>query len=173
MFTESNSRSLDYARDRHKTSKYKGVHWRKRTRKWAAAIRCSNKTYHLGYFDNEIDAAGAYDRRAKKYDRRFAALNFPDIATDAVLSRGEGGHRDRRVTRISESEDWSIEHKKTVWDIAALEPAGSQFERAPDQRHGSRGTHSIWCLGRGRLEPLAHADRDAEIGSPVVQTELQ
>jgi hypothetical protein len=50
--------------------------------KWAAAIRCNNKTYHLGYFDDEVDAARAYDRAAKKYHRRFAALNFPDIATE-------------------------------------------------------------------------------------------
>jgi transposase-like protein len=29
----------------HKTSKHKGVYWRKRGKKWAAAIRCNNKTY--------------------------------------------------------------------------------------------------------------------------------
>ncbi|MCJ7675664.1 MAG: hypothetical protein MUO33_11015 [Sedimentisphaerales bacterium] len=44
--------------------------------KWAAAIRCNNRTYHLGYFDNEIDAARAYDRGAKKYHRRQNATSL-------------------------------------------------------------------------------------------------
>ena len=66
---------------RPKTSKYKGVHWRKRGKKWAAAISCNNKTYHLGYFKDEIEAAKAYDRAAKKYHGRFGALNFSDGVT--------------------------------------------------------------------------------------------
>jgi hypothetical protein len=69
--------------------------------KWAAAIRCNNRTYHLGYFDNEIDAARAYDRGAKKYQRRFAALDFPNSATDAVLSGAEGAHREHREQKIN------------------------------------------------------------------------
>jgi hypothetical protein len=43
-------------------------------------------TSHLGYFDNEIDAARAYDQAARKYHRRFATLNFPDIATEDTES---------------------------------------------------------------------------------------
>jgi hypothetical protein len=61
----------------HKTSKYKGVHWRKRGKKWAAAIRCDNKTHHLGYFTNEIEAAKAYDKAARKFHKDFASVNFP------------------------------------------------------------------------------------------------
>ncbi len=61
----------------HGTSKYKGVHWNKRLKKWAAQITCDKKTHHLGYFTNEIDAAKAYDRAAKKYHREFAVPNFP------------------------------------------------------------------------------------------------
>jgi len=63
----------------HKTSRYKGVCWNKRSKKWAAAIRCNNKTYHLGYFANELDAAHAYDRAARKYHGEFAHLNFQNI----------------------------------------------------------------------------------------------
>jgi hypothetical protein len=61
----------------HRTSRYKGVHWHKRLKKWAAQITANKKTHHLGYFTNEIDAAKAYDKAAKKYHGDFAALNFP------------------------------------------------------------------------------------------------
>jgi hypothetical protein len=60
------------------TSKYKGVHWHKRQKKWAAAIRCNNKTHHLGYFTDEAEAAKVYDKAAKKYHGVFASLNFPN-----------------------------------------------------------------------------------------------
>jgi len=64
-------------RTSHGTSKYKGVHWNKRLKKWAVQITCDKKTHHLGYFTNEIDAAHAYDHAAKKFHADFANLNFP------------------------------------------------------------------------------------------------
>jgi hypothetical protein len=60
------------------SSKYKGIHWFKRYRKWSASIRYENKRIFLGYFENEIDAAKAYDAAALKYHKEFAVLNFPD-----------------------------------------------------------------------------------------------
>ncbi|MHC4604433.1 MAG: AP2 domain-containing protein [Planctomycetota bacterium] len=61
-----------------KTSKYKGVSWKKMNRKWVARIAFEKKEFHLGYFQNGIDAAKAYDRAALKYHAEFACLNFPD-----------------------------------------------------------------------------------------------
>jgi len=58
------------------TSKYKGVDWNKRQKKWRARIYYKSKFHYLGYFNNEIDAAKAYDRAAKKYHKEFAAPNF-------------------------------------------------------------------------------------------------
>ena len=60
------------------SSKYKGVCWKKQTRKWSANIGFEYKVIHLGYFKNEIDAAKAYDEAAKKYHGQFACLNFPE-----------------------------------------------------------------------------------------------
>jgi hypothetical protein len=59
-------------------SKYKGIHWHKLHRKWKAAITFEKKRIYLGSFDNEIDAAKAYDEAAKKYHGEFACLNFPE-----------------------------------------------------------------------------------------------
>src|SRR4030042_844836 len=62
---------------RHKSSKYKGVHWHKKCKKWAAQVTCDHKTRHLGYFGDEIGAAKAYDRAARKYHEEFAQTNSP------------------------------------------------------------------------------------------------
>lgn len=60
------------------SSKYKGVCWHKRDKMWNANIRINERQKHLGYFDNEIEAAKAYDAMAKLHFREFACLNFPD-----------------------------------------------------------------------------------------------
>jgi len=57
-------------------SKYKGVHYNKEMDKWRAIISHNGKTIHLGYFNSEIEAARAYDRKAKKLFSEFAYLNF-------------------------------------------------------------------------------------------------
>ena len=45
-------------------SKYKGVTYCKYHKKWKAAIKFDGVNKHLGYFNNESDAAKAYDKFA-------------------------------------------------------------------------------------------------------------
>lgn len=59
----------------NKTSIYKGVYLF-RNGKWHAQIAANKKKYHIGYFDNEVDAAKAYDECAKKIYGEHAYLNF-------------------------------------------------------------------------------------------------
>lgn len=59
-----------------KKSKYKGVTWSKAAKKWTSSIEVDKKSYHLGVFIDEIEAAKAYDEAAKKYHKGFAYTNF-------------------------------------------------------------------------------------------------
>ena len=61
----------------NKTSKYKGVCWNKHAKKFMASISIDGKNKTLGYFDDQVDAAKAYDKAAKKLFGEFAYLNFP------------------------------------------------------------------------------------------------
>lgn len=60
------------------TSGYKGVCWRENTagRNWCATIYKDYKQYHLGYFSTKIEAAKAYDAKAKEMFGEYALTNF-------------------------------------------------------------------------------------------------
>lgn len=60
------------------SSKHKGVYWSKKAEKWEAAISCDGARFWLGYFDNEKDAAIAYNNAASRHHGRFARLNVID-----------------------------------------------------------------------------------------------
>ena len=57
------------------TSIYKGVSWEKYKRKWIAQCRWRRKDHYLGSFDNEADAARAYNAAAREHHKEFACLN--------------------------------------------------------------------------------------------------
>ena len=60
------------------TSRYKGVHWDKRDKRWCAEIRVMGKKHYLGRFATEEEAALAYDRKAVELVGPMAFLNFPE-----------------------------------------------------------------------------------------------
>ena len=62
------------------SSKFRGVYWYKRTKKFRAHIEIQGKNISLGYFVSEFDAARAYDAAAIKHFGEFARPNFPNTA---------------------------------------------------------------------------------------------
>ena len=58
-------------------SVWKGVSRSKKDKKWRASIGYKKRATYLGCFDNEIDAAKAYDKVATELFGEFACPNFP------------------------------------------------------------------------------------------------
>lgn len=57
------------------SSEYVGVCWQKYYQKWVSYIVIYGKQINLGYFDDETDAAIAYNVAAVQYHKEFARLN--------------------------------------------------------------------------------------------------
>ena len=60
------TRNNAYKTQGNYSSKYKGVHWNKESKKWKVQICINNKIKHLGYFTNELEASKAYNNKLKE-----------------------------------------------------------------------------------------------------------
>ncbi len=94
MRTCTNRQNLQNQRKttRKTSSIYKGVNWQKHAKKWEACLRYDYGRIHLGYYDNEIDAAKAYDNKARELFGEFALPNLerfggPRMSPRSVLFR--------------------------------------------------------------------------------------
>ncbi|MCP4590703.1 MAG: hypothetical protein GY842_08160 [bacterium] len=47
-------------------------------RQWEVAITVKGQRRQLGFFDDEIEAAKAYDQAARQHFGQYAYLNFPE-----------------------------------------------------------------------------------------------
>lgn len=63
------------------SSVYVGVSFTSFNAKWKAVITHKKKSYHLGFFDAEEDAARAYDEKAREIYGDDAKTNFPKDAS--------------------------------------------------------------------------------------------
>ncbi len=75
-FCTSQENNMNAKPNRNAVSKYKGVGWHKLVGKWYASIQKDFKLITIGWFENEVDAAKAYDLKAKELFGEFAYLNF-------------------------------------------------------------------------------------------------
>lgn len=70
-----NCRKVEYRRGKPVTSKYRGVCWHVKARKFMARIVAHGRFEYLGIYDNQEDAARAYNKAAVRLHGEFASLN--------------------------------------------------------------------------------------------------
>lgn len=64
------------------TSSYKGVSWAKDRQKWRVSLRVNNKNINVGDFENEEEAALAYNVAASRAYGEYARLNVVTVAKE-------------------------------------------------------------------------------------------
>jgi hypothetical protein len=95
---ETLRREVTAVRKQTTSSRYRGVSFSKREAKWRAAIVVNWRRHRLGSFDDELDAALAYDEAVTRLGAEPSRLNFP---RDAPTSRD----RRRNAARRARSQD--------------------------------------------------------------------
>jgi len=62
LLTNRENCSKGFMQNGKKTSKYTGVSWDKKLKKWVTHIGNNGKYKHLGYFNNELEASKVYQK---------------------------------------------------------------------------------------------------------------
>ena len=87
-----------------KSSKFRGVSWYKAKKQWQATINVDKIKEHLGYFDDEKEAARAYDKRAAELHR---ATNFDLSGAEIVYPPRGSGFQPPAPPAIQVDSDWA------------------------------------------------------------------
>ena len=87
-----------------KSSVFKGVHWLRSTGRWHAEIKLNGRKHHLGFFDDEVVAAAAYNQAASELFGEFALLNPVTEGVEVPVSK----HLGTTPEKVKAREDWVI-----------------------------------------------------------------
>ena len=85
---------------KERTSKYVGVYFHKSKNKWEATIQIEGKNRHIGYYENEEEAAVDYARAVLKYkgqgalaklrERSVPAIDLSDVPPQPPIPKSKG-----------------------------------------------------------------------------------
>jgi hypothetical protein len=123
------------------TSKYRGVSWDKRDSKWRAEIRHTCKSHYLGTFDDEEEAARAYDSAARAHRGDKVMLNFPTEGEQGVLHGKRSTYRG--VAWAKNNNKWvaKIQHTGKQHYLGYFDDekeAARAYDRAAREHHGDK-----------------------------------
>ena len=99
--------------DNEHFSNYTGVCWAKANKKWVANIRKDGMLTHLGYFEDEEEAALKYDEAASQMGR---PLNFPKA--DNEVKAVKRAKKKARISSRFKGVDWNSVMEK--WGVLIL-----------------------------------------------------
>lgn len=71
----THQQNMQNSRPRKGTSPYKGVSWHNTRKEWRAQIYHNGKKMHLGSFATDVEAARAYNKKARELFGEFAYIN--------------------------------------------------------------------------------------------------
>ena len=82
-------------------SSYRGVCWDMRRKNWRVEIRgVDGKYQHIGYFEDEVEAAYAFDAHAI-VNNSNAILNFSNKRQDDVVAEAARGRAVKKLTPVA------------------------------------------------------------------------
>ena len=123
---------------RRSKSGYKGVYLR--YGKWVSSIKDRNKQLHLGVFENQGDAARAYDEAARRIFGVFAKTNFGSEADPETLVRLLESENAELLKRLDELINVICESAPLSWAACGNEGAAKAWEiKAKDAIAVARG----------------------------------
>ncbi|MFE7820556.1 HNH endonuclease [Priestia megaterium] len=95
------------------SSGYKGVQWYKPRRKWLASVSCQGKKIHIGYYENKLDAAKAYNTKVLELFGEFAYLNDVDHSGFVIKPKAKQSSEHKGVSFNRATNKWraAIRHK--------------------------------------------------------------
>eukprot|EP00884_Botryococcus_braunii_P009510 jgi/Botrbrau1/18560/Bobra.0367s0009.2 len=158
-----------------KSSKFKGVSWHKHSQKWYAYIQASGKMRGLGYFDDQEDAARAYDAEARKVHGAKAVVNF-DLEGNRILRECPSRGRSLPSSAVN-SEDMASADESNPGDTPRSRhrptslPWGPAPSGVPSRMPGSRPNSSGAATSVGSEEdPSAWGTRRPPYKKPAAHS---
>jgi hypothetical protein len=81
---KANLRLASHAKNSHNmakwskdsTSKFKGISWKSKRKRWVSQISCDGKYHYLGLYSSEIHAAYVYDLASIQHHGEYGRTNF-------------------------------------------------------------------------------------------------
>ena len=106
--------TIIYKDEDNKKSKYVGVSWGKRHKKWQATIRIDGKNKNLGYYRKEKEAACKYDEQAALFNK---PVNFPQHEGQEQVAKASARRDLSKLPDVNRPSkyvgvSWSKRHKK-------------------------------------------------------------
>lgn len=137
---------------------YRGVSWDKKSNKWRSVLNYQKRSYSIGRYESELDAALAYNEKALKIIGKNASLNV--MGEGYVASSGGNGivdwtEKDLELLKILHSTNMSAIEMGEVLNRTegSVKVMASKLGLVNNDMHSMSHTrpYRIWRAMRGRV----------------------